>query len=153
MHVYVELVYFIITNLNLNNAAGHGKQAAQFSNVRVEYLPPNTTSQMQPMDQGIINVGKGNYKKRLVKKMLDGLDESDKIIYPNVKEALYMLVGAWNDVSKSTIVNCWNHANIIEEKDKEEIINKINSENEKHTLIHNVREFLSQFEKKFKRQC
>ncbi len=71
--------------------------------------------------------------------------ESDKIVYPNVKEALYMLVGAWNDVS---IVNCWNHANIIEEKDKEEIINKINSENEKHTLIHTVREFLSQFEKK-----
>jgi hypothetical protein len=53
-------------------------------------------------------------QKRLVKKMLDGLDESDKIVYPNVKEALYMLVGAWNDVSKSTIVNCWNHANIIE---------------------------------------
>jgi len=68
--------------------------------------------------------------------MLDGLDESDKIVYPNVKEALYMLVGAWNDVSKSTIENCWNHANIIEEKDKEEIINKINSENAKHTLIH-----------------
>jgi hypothetical protein len=35
--------------------------------------------------------------KRLVK---NGLDESDKIVYPNVKEALYMLVGAWNDVSK-----------------------------------------------------
>ena len=60
MYMYM-LVYFIITNLNLNNAAGHGKQATQLSNVRVEYLPPNTTSQMQPMDQGIINVGKGNY--------------------------------------------------------------------------------------------
>jgi len=87
--------------LYVDHAAGHGKQATQLSNVRVEYLPPNTTSQMQPMDQGIINVGKGNYKKRLVKKMLDGLDESDKIVYPNVKEALYMLVGAWNDVFKS----------------------------------------------------
>jgi len=32
---------------------------------------------------------------------------------------------AWNDVSKSTIVNCWNHANIIETKDTEEIVNKI----------------------------
>ena len=31
--------------------------------------------------------------------------------------------GAWNDVSKSTIVNCWNHANIIETKDTEEIVN------------------------------
>jgi predicted ABC-type ATPase len=69
-------------------------------------------------------------------------------VIPNVKEALYMLVGAWNDVSKSTIVNCWNHANIIETKDTEEIINKINSENEKSTLIHDVREFLRQFERK-----
>jgi hypothetical protein len=108
--------------LYVDHAAGHGKQATQLSNVRVEYLPPNTTSQMQPMDQGIINVGKGNYKKRLVKKFLDGLDESDKIVYPNEKEALYMFVGAWNDVSKSTIVNCWNHANIIEEKVKKKII-------------------------------
>ena len=47
------------------------------------------------------------------------------LLLPNVKEALYMLVGAWNDVSKSTIVNCWNHANIIETKDTEEIVNKI----------------------------
>ena len=33
--------------------------------------------------------------------MLDGLEKRDKINYPNVKEALYMLVGAWNDFSKS----------------------------------------------------
>ncbi len=52
------------------------------------------------------------------------------LLYYNEFEFLFQ---NWNDVSKSTIVNCWNHANIIEEKDKEEIINKINSENEKHT--------------------
>ena len=45
-------------------------------------------------------------------------------------------------------MNCWNHANIIETKDTEEIVNKINSENEKSTLIHDVREFLRQFERK-----
>ena len=48
---------------------------------------------------------------------------------------LYLTIKKEKFVNKSTIVNCWNHANIIEEKDKEEIINKINSENEKHTLI------------------
>ncbi len=63
---------------------------------------------------------------------------------------VYFIITNLNFYSKiyKNIVNCWNHANIIEEKDKEEIINKINSENEKHTLIHNVREFLSQFERK-----
>jgi hypothetical protein len=37
---------------------------------------------------------------------------------------------------KNSIDNLENHANIIETKDTEEIVNKINSENEKSTLIH-----------------
>ena len=36
----------------------------------------------------------------------------------------------------------------FETKDTEEIVNKINSENEKSTLTHDVREFLRQFERK-----
>ena len=88
MHVYVH-----VSLLNYNEF--------EFLFQNLLNICHQITSQLQPMDQGIINVGKGNYKKRLVKKMLDGLDESDKIVYPNVKEDLYMLVDAWNDVSKS----------------------------------------------------
>ena len=126
---------------NILKNTGHGKQPAQLSNVRVEYLPPNTTSHMQPMDQGIINLGKGNYKKRLVKKMLDGLDESEKIYYPNVKDALYMLVG--DLLTDSDIVNIVKsmHTNIEKEEEKEEI-------NEEKKITH--KEAISSFDNLFK---
>ena len=35
------------------------------TNVRVHFLPPNTTAFLQPCDAGIINSFKANYKKKL----------------------------------------------------------------------------------------
>ena len=46
----------------MDNASGHGG-ITQLSNLKNEYLPPNTTSALQPMDHGIIKVCKGNYGK------------------------------------------------------------------------------------------
>ena len=40
------------------------------SNVRVEWLPPNTTSHWQPMDQGIIASFKLKYRKQWITYML-----------------------------------------------------------------------------------
>ena len=41
--------------LVLDNAPGHPANLNDFhSNVRVVYLPPNTISLLQPMDQGVI---------------------------------------------------------------------------------------------------
>jgi len=45
-----------------------GKQG--LSNVRIEWLPPNTTSHWQPMDQGIIASFKTKYRKRWVEFMI-----------------------------------------------------------------------------------
>jgi hypothetical protein len=56
--------------LFMDNFSGHeygvdligGKRA--LSHVRVEWLPPNTTSHWQPADQGIINTFKLHYRKQ-----------------------------------------------------------------------------------------
>ena len=32
------------------------------------------------------------------------------IFMPNVKEAIFMIKEAWDNVSRETIVNCWRHA-------------------------------------------
>ena len=40
--------------LLVDNVSSHKTDNLEQSNVRVIFLPPNTTSQMQPLDQGII---------------------------------------------------------------------------------------------------
>ena len=38
------------------------------SNMKVVFLPPNATSRLQPMDQGVIHALKAGYRKKLLSK-------------------------------------------------------------------------------------
>ena len=52
--------------LFLDNATSHTEPLA-LSNVTLKFLPPNTTSKLQPLDLGIIRAFKAlNYQNRLV---------------------------------------------------------------------------------------
>ena len=44
----------------------HGFKVINLSNVKLVLLPPNTTSAMQPLDQGIIACTKAHYRRQLV---------------------------------------------------------------------------------------
>jgi len=73
--------------------------------VRVEFLPANTTSVCQPLDQGIIRTFKAYYKKRWLQYQLDnyeaGEDPHGKM---NVLQALRWVTEAWReDVTETTI--------------------------------------------------
>ena len=46
------------------------------SHLKLVFLPPNTTSVTQPMNQGVIKCLKAHYKKRLVKLILHSLDSN-----------------------------------------------------------------------------
>jgi len=50
--------------LLIDNAPGHvvDEEERALSNVKVEFLPPNTTSKIQPMDAGIIAAFKRHSK-------------------------------------------------------------------------------------------
>jgi hypothetical protein len=85
----------------------------KITNVDVYFLPPNTTSVIQPCDQGIIRVFKANYRYLLSKFCVRNLEIKDELVMPNVKEAIYMIKEAWDKVSRETIVNCWRHAGNI----------------------------------------
>lgn len=69
--------------LLLDNFSGHkvgvqlvgGKQG--LSNVRIEWLPPNTTSHWQPMDQGVIASFKLQYRRQFVAYIIQ-MYEADK---------------------------------------------------------------------------
>ena len=45
------------------------------SNIKLVFLPPNTTSKLQPWDAGIIQAVKMNYRKKLLQHILIKMDE------------------------------------------------------------------------------
>ena len=53
--------------LLVDNAPSHITK--EYSNIRVQYLPPNTTSKLQPLDQGIIHVCKLKYCSLMTDKL------------------------------------------------------------------------------------
>lgn len=46
-------------------------------NVRLEFLPPNCTSKLQPLDLGVIHAFKVNYRKQLVQRALTELENME----------------------------------------------------------------------------
>jgi hypothetical protein len=64
--------------LILDNAGGHNLSVHEYSNVKLVYLAPNMTSQLQPCDAGIIKSFKAQYKKILVKSFIDSYEEKKK---------------------------------------------------------------------------
>jgi hypothetical protein len=83
-------------------------------NTIVFYLPPNTTSKIQPCDEGIIRSLKAYYRRRFNRLLIQRLQ--DKVADPemiNVLEAMHIAVAAWSmDVKPETIRNCFRHCRI-----------------------------------------
>ena len=87
-----------------------------------KFLPPNTTSVSQAMDQGVIRCLKAHYSKRLVKLILHNLNSNKPLPKVSFLAASQLLVSAWNEVSQATIVNCFKKTK-ISEKDQTIAIN------------------------------
>ena len=75
-------------------------------NVNVQFLPPNTTSVLQPLDQGIIKNLKVHYRKRVVEHILSAI-ENDRDPAVNLLQAMRMASMAWDAVTPTTISTCF----------------------------------------------
>jgi hypothetical protein len=80
----------------------------------VFYLPPNTTSKIQPCDAGIIKSLKAYYRRcfnrLLIQRLQDKVANPEKI---DVLEAMHIAVAAWSmDVKPKTIHNFFRHCRI-----------------------------------------
>lgn len=89
----------------IDNCSAHG-DIPKLSNIKVKYLPPNTTSKLQPLDQGIIQSFKINYRKEVVQQFLRDI-ELQTPTNINVLDAMWMITKAWNKVTDRTILNCF----------------------------------------------
>ncbi|CAG9563419.1 unnamed protein product [Danaus chrysippus] len=74
--------------------------------VNVKFFPPNTTSKLQPLDQGIIKKFKSFYRKEVVRKLITDM-EQESASSINVLHAIRMTDKAWRSVSMTTIANCF----------------------------------------------
>ncbi|CAB3246373.1 unnamed protein product [Arctia plantaginis] len=101
--------------LLVDNCPAH-PNVTDLKSITLAFLPPNTTSVLQPMDQGIIRSLKMNFRKNLVLKMINCLDanENHSSTKVTVLDAILMVNDAWNKISRSTIHNCFKHAGFIE---------------------------------------
>ena len=62
------------------------------------------------MDQGLVRCLETHYRKRLVKLILGSLDCNKPLPKLSLLTALQLLISAWNEVSQTTIVNCFKKA-------------------------------------------
>ena len=99
--------------LLLDNFSGH-RISYSPSNIDIEFLAPNMTSHIQPLDQGIIRTFKAIYRRSFCMRALEADDGQEEDIWKiTIKEAMEMATKAWDLVSSQTIHNCWRHAQIM----------------------------------------
>ena len=84
-------------------------------NTRLILFPTNTPSVHQPFEQGIIRSWKAHYRRRWLTYMCDEYDaHRDPLRSTNVLKAIHWLIEAWqNDVTPTTIRNCWNKSGLL----------------------------------------
>ena len=62
--------------------------------IKLFFLPPNTTSITQPMDQGAIRSLKTKYRKNMVQTIIRSLEENNALSEVSILKAIQMLVSA-----------------------------------------------------------
>ena len=97
--------------LLVDNAGGHLVDLYH-NGVQIEFLPPNTTSLLQPMDQGVIHAFKANYTGNCLQQLVDAIDEEEdfqlKVYWHNITivSCLIVMYKALLDMKKETINAC-----------------------------------------------
>lgn len=99
--------------LLIDNCPAH-PQVKNLKWIELVFLPPNVTATLQPMDQGVIRCIKSYYRKTLLIKMLNAIDQNADLKI-TLLDALFMLRTAWRQVSSKTIANCFRHAGLFSE--------------------------------------
>ncbi|XP_070256816.1 tigger transposable element-derived protein 1-like [Myotis yumanensis] len=99
--------------LVLGSAPGHPADLNDFHpNVKVVYLPPSTTSLLQPMDQGVIAFFKAYYLRRTFAMAFRATEDKELTLNDfwksyNVLAAVKNISDSWDEVKQSNLNGVW----------------------------------------------
>ncbi|XP_030265085.1 tigger transposable element-derived protein 6-like [Sparus aurata] len=111
--------------LLVDNCAAHNVKNSTLRNIRLEFLPKNTTSILRPCDQGIVRTTKTYFRKEMARSVLRQIDEGNRAAAADIAkkisllDAILMLRDAWADVEASTIRNCWRKGGLVMSPEEE----------------------------------
>ena len=95
-----------------DNASSH--QVREYSHIKFVMLPPNATSIIQPLDQGIILSAKRRYKKKLAERYLacveNNKDANSLLKALDIVQATNIIAASWRETSSTIIQNCFRKA-------------------------------------------
>jgi hypothetical protein len=95
----------------VDNCTAH--PALSLSNVQFKFLPPNTTSKLQPCDAGVIQTVKLHYRKQLLRHLLFEMEEDKSATGPELAKQISLLDAvlwvkkAWRSLKPETIQKCF----------------------------------------------
>lgn len=124
--------------LLLDNALGHPEYLDDLhADVQVKYLPPNTTSILQPMDQGVIATFKKYYLRRTFSQAVRQTEGRGITLRQWWKEydilkAVRNIGASWSEVSDSTLSAVWSKLLPTVRNDASEL------EDESQSVVRNV---------------
>lgn len=107
----------VVLLLDNFRAHTHGVELAPPpSNIRIYFLPANSTSLYQPLDQGIINNLKIYYRKKWLQFMIECYElNQDPISSMSLYHTVHWILHAWKyDISNTTIYNCFRKSTVIQ---------------------------------------
>lgn len=133
--------------LFMDNVSSHNKYVQNELNLTattIKYFPPNTTSHLQPMDQGIIQACKMKYRRRLLQRVVADIEAGleTKI---DLKEAVHIISKAWDSVSAETISNCFRKAGFVlaQSATDNTDVSSVDQGSEDNRLMRNMWDFIS----------
>lgn len=100
--------------LFLDNAPAHPEESLLKSddgNIICHFLPANSTSLIQPMDQGVIESLKRRYRKKFLQQLLSGDEDRELLSYwktYNMKDVMNNVADSWSEMQAETLSRAWN---------------------------------------------
>ncbi|RHY21965.1 hypothetical protein DYB32_009664 [Aphanomyces invadans] len=107
--------------LLVDNAPSHSlDEDVLLDNVKIQMLPKNTTSHLQPQDAGILAAYKAKVKQRQLQNALGQIDlvmrgRQERLYEVPLEEARTWAKEAWRSVTQLTVANCCACTGIVDD--------------------------------------